>query len=103
MTLGYFTKQNSETFFISADYSDVLETGETIIVGSSTVVAEDVAGVVATADVLTGGSIAVSGDTLKIKVKEGTEALSPYKITFKAVTSLGNTWEKDVSMEIVEL
>ena len=102
MTVGYFTKQNRETFFISADFEDVLEDGETIVVGNSSVVAEDVNGEVVTDDVLTAGSIAVSGYTLKIKVKEGSEALSPYKITFVAVTSLTNTWEKDVEMEIIE-
>jgi len=102
MTLGYFTKQNSETFFISADFTDVLETGETITVGSSSAVAEDSTGTVATSDVIEAGSLAVSGSQLKVKVKAGTEALSPYKITFKAVTSLNNIWEKDVEMGIRE-
>ena len=59
MTLGYFTKQNSETFFISVDFTNVLETDETITVGSSTVVAEDINGDNATVDVLAAGSIAV--------------------------------------------
>jgi len=102
MTIGYFTKQSSETFFISADYEDVLETDETITALSSSVVAEDMAGLDVTADVLAAGSIAVDGSKLKIKVKAGTETLSPYKITFIAVTSLNNTWEKDVSMDIIE-
>jgi len=110
MTLGYFTKQNSETFFISVDFTDVLETDETIVVGSCTVVAKDVAGADTSSGVLAAGSIAVGdaadGTTdgvLKIKVKAGTEALSPYKITFTAVTSLNNTWEKDIEMCVVEL
>jgi hypothetical protein len=45
-------------------------------------------------------------DTTKLKTTvkaAGTAAASPYKITFTAVTSLGNTYEIDGKIRVVDL
>jgi F0F1-type ATP synthase epsilon subunit len=102
MALESFEKQISEEFTISAGFTNVAITGEIAVLSGSTVTAVDTNGTDATADVLYAASKSVSGKTLKIKVKAGTEALSPYKITFKIATSEGNLYEKDVLMYIKE-
>jgi hypothetical protein len=59
--------------------------------GSCSVTAVDNTGADASTDILS-GSLALDGTTkVKIKVKDGTVALSRYKITFKIVTNGGNT------------
>lgn len=97
-----FTKQPAEAFTIAGDFVNVLETGETIVIGSSTVTALDVDEVDSTSIVLDGAA-SVDTTRLKQKVQAGVEANSPYKITFLAVTSLGNAFEIDVFMEVEEI
>lgn len=97
-----FTKQPSEAFTIQASFTNVLDTGETITLGNSTVIALDNAGVDVTATVIFTGSKSVDGVYLKAKVQGGTEAASPYKITFLASTSLSNVYEKDVLMTVAD-
>ena len=100
MALAKFTKQISETFPISVDFSDNMATGEVIL--SEVISATDNAGDDVTADVLSDpgndGAQAVT-----VRVLAGTEALSPYKITFVATTDESNVWELDVLMKIKEL
>jgi len=100
-TPGSFEKQPAETFTIAGDFVNVLETDETITGGSSSVVAEDVNGDSATSIVLD-GALSIDTTRIKIKVKAGAEDLSPYKITFVAVTSLANAFEIDVFMNVLD-
>jgi len=100
MALSRFYKQISEEFPIGADFSENMESTETI--SSQTISAVDTAGADATADILENPTNDGAQMAL-IKVKAGTEALSPYKITFKVTTSLGYKWELDVEMQINEL
>ena len=102
MALESFEKQISEEFTISGGISDVAITGETVILAGSSVSATDKDGTDASSAVLYGSNISVSTTFLKVKVKAGTVALSPYKITFKMVTSEDNLYEKDVLMYIKE-
>jgi len=98
-----FSKQIAEEFTIGADFANALDSGESIVLGSSSVVAEDVNEAVATDDVITSGSITVSGTKLKVRIEGGTVALSPYKLTFLIVTSLNNIYEKDVLMTVLDI
>jgi len=94
----YFDKQPWEAFFIAVDFSDRLETGETI--SSVTVTAINIAtGADATATVITGSSI--DGEDIEIKVKAGTTG-DDYKITTKIITSSANSLEEDVIMHVIE-
>lgn len=97
-------KQSNESFPIYGDFVNVLQDGETIVIGTSSVVVVDSAGVVVTTDMVQGLSVQ-STTKLKTQLKEdyGTEAASPYKVTFIAVTSLGNTYEIDGKIRVVEL
>lgn len=102
--LEHFHKQPSESFYVCADMVDMLATGEEIVLGTSTVTAKDTAGEDATSDVLDSGSKRLQDNTkLSIRVRNGTEALSPYKLTYKAVTDLGNILEVDVELRIKEI
>jgi len=100
MALARFMKQSSETFPISVDFSDNMETGE--LISSQVISAIDNAGDNATADILSDpGNDGAQATT--VRVLAGTEALSPYKITFTATTDEDNIWELDILMLIREL
>ena len=106
--MDMFTKQTYEEFYIAGDFSededgnDILDSGETIVLASSTVAAEDKDGTDVSSTVLDQSTKTVDGSQLKMLCKAGAEASSPYKITFKAVTSSGNKYEIDVRMNIEE-
>lgn len=96
------TKQPLETFMIDADFSAVLITGETIELSTSTITAVDVNGDSATSTILDLTTKAVEDSKLRIRIQDGVSDDSPYKITFKAVTSESNTYELDVMLEVKE-
>lgn len=98
-----FGKQPYEAFVIAGDYKDVLESTESLILGSSAVSAMDKDGVDASADVLVDATKTVDGPLLKMRCKAGTMAKQPYKITFRTVTDQNNKWEIDVRMRIKEI
>jgi len=108
-------KQPSESYLLGADFSQVLTSGEYVLVGTSTVSAVDNAGDDATSDVLdnddmvvdtadeddlTSGTTPITNGMLVTRILGGEESLSKYKLTFLAQTSNGNTYEKDVLMKI---
>ncbi len=97
--MAYFIKQSDEIFPITADFSDVLATGETITEESSEVIAYDSNNIDVSSTILVADSKSVLGSTLLIKVQAGIDG-KKYKITFKAVTSNNNIYELDVIMII---
>jgi len=115
MGLTATEKQSYEEYFIHGDFSDVMESGEIIQDATWSVTAED-AGVVddegnyttppedATDTVTDQGSIYADEKKLYVRIKGGSEdeGKSPYHITFKVVTSLGNKWEVDGQIKIKE-
>lgn len=102
MARASFEKQSWETWIIAMDISDDLEDGETILLATSSISAVDKDGNDVSNDVLDSSGKAVSGPLLQIRVFAGDESLQPYKITFRAVTSLDNKYELDVKMVIRE-
>jgi hypothetical protein len=104
MAISQLTKQTSETFSIYGGITNVAQTGEQIIAGTSEVTCQDKDGT--NAPDLLSGSPSVSSDGLKlyqrIKASEGTEELSPYCITFKMGTNQNNLFEKDAFLYIKE-
>ena len=96
-------KQPSEAYPVYADFVNVLAAAETIVIASCSVTVEDAAGTDVTTDMVQGLSVQ---DTTKLKTTlkaAGTEAASPYKITFIAVTSDGNTYEIDGKIRVADL
>ena len=102
MALASFEKQPYESWVVAANFEDDLETGETITLETSTITAVDRAGTAATADILDQAYKAVNGALLQIRVKDGTAALSMYKITFRAITNLSNKFELDINVKVKE-
>ena len=109
-----FQKQNYEQWFISGDLmttsGSLLEDGENIDLTNTTITAIDKDGNDATADVLQLATKALAdspdGGTnngVKVRVQEGVEDLSGYKITFKIPTDQGNRFEIDIKQKIKEL
>ena len=96
-----FEKQPYEEFKISSGFSKNMAVAESIII--ATVTAVDTNGDAATTSVLSDGSTEISGQKVYVVVTGGTEALSPYKLTFRVTTSSGNKWENDVVMRVVDL
>jgi hypothetical protein len=98
-----FTKQPSEEFYIAGGFTNVLQTGETIVEGSSTVTAVDTSDDSdASTIVLEQATKTVDGVYLKMQCKAG-ENNGKYKITFRASTSDGNLFEVDVLMRVKEI
>jgi hypothetical protein len=97
-----FYKQPSESFVIAANYDTVLVDGETLLVGDCEITATDKNGADVTSSVISGKE--VDGAYLKTTVLGDTEiTLQPYKITFVAMTSLGNIFEVDAKMNVVNI
>jgi hypothetical protein len=96
-------KQPAEKFFIWGGITNVISTGEAIVIENCSVTAVDSEGTDVTSTFLTAATLAVY-DTTKIRVQlksdGGTEALSPYKVTFIIATDGGNEWEVDVFVVI---
>lgn len=92
-------KQPYEEFTISSNFARNLLSGETIV--SQTVSAVTATGEDATADILESPSNDGASKVL-VKIKAGEETKSPYKITFRCVTSLTNKWENDVLLKVKE-
>ena len=104
MIPGRFSKQPYEEFFWGADFSDVLDTdNESIILGSSSIAAVDNGDLADDTVYYVAGLMVVSLTILAVRVKAGTGALSPYKLTYKIETSAGNRYEKDVFMTVEEV
>ena len=96
-----FNKNSAEEFVIAGGITNVVGDGEALVGGSSTVTAEDVNGEDVTATVLDTDTKSVDGNYLKCLCRAGTEALSPYQITFKMVTDAANTYIVVVAMDIM--
>jgi hypothetical protein len=96
-------KQPSESYPVYADFVNVLITGETLELTSCDVKVYDVNGLDVTDDMVLGLS---TSETTKLKTQlsaAGSVAASPYKITFTAITSLGNIYEIDGKIRVVDL
>ena len=97
-----FEKQAYEEFVITADFAKNMAPGETV--ASQTVVARDVEGTTVSDTVTDQGTVTSDGSTkVAILVRAGETGKSPYKITFRCVTSAGNKWEHDVFMRVIEV
>ena len=96
-------KQAYEEFTIAGDFVDQAEPGEEAVLLGSEVFAEDKEGNNVGTTLLDQTTKAVSGTQLRVKLRAGEEASSPYKVTFKIVTDLGNKWEIDVSCRLKEI
>lgn len=97
-----FIKQPYEEFPVAVDFSESLTAGETIV--DIAVVASDAKGSDATVAVTVPGTAGISENgVVSITVMGGERSLQPYKLTFRCETSLGNKWEKDISMRVVDL
>lgn len=106
MAVESFTKQPYEEWVIAGSIEDVVDTGETITLGSCDVKAwqwddltqEETTNVIEIATLSKDDTL----HYLKVRVKGGTTAIATYKITFYIVTSLSNKYEIDVKMKIKE-
>ena len=104
MILGRFTKQPYEEFYWGADFSEVLDTdNESIVLGSSSIVAVDSTGEDDTTVYYSATKVVVNSTILAVRVKAGVATLSPYKLTYKIETTAGNKYEKDVLMLVEEV
>lgn len=100
MAIAHFFKQEAEEFPVGADFSENMSSSE--VIASEIITATDADGEAVTAEVLENPTND-GAQTALVQVKAGTEAGSPYKITFEAITDAGNTWELDIEMIIKEL
>lgn len=98
-----FKKQSWEEWRVAGSFSKMALTGEAAVSAGSTITAMDKNGDDATSDIVDAGYKVVDGTKLWGRVKNGAAAKSPYKMTFKIVTSLGNKFEVDVRVKVKEI
>ena len=105
-------KQSWEEFYIGADFYDVLKSDgtEVLVLASCTVTAVDKDDTDVSDTFTQQATISLDDseegyedNVLKIRVQDGATASSPYKLTFKAISNLGNKWEKDIKVKVKEL
>ncbi len=109
--LKSISKQSYEEFFIAGSILNVQGATEVIVVGSSTVAAEDKEGTDVSTTFLEQATITTDDDPegsyatnmLSIRVRAGDEDGSPYKVTFYMMTDEGNKWEVDLEVKIEEI
>lgn len=103
-------KQAYEAFFIGGSILKVQTDTETINLANSTVVAEDVNGTDVSSSFLEQATIILGNDSqgtyannqLSMRIRDGEESLSPYKVTFRMETTEGNKWEVDRMVNVIE-
>ena len=95
------TKQPSEKFYVSVDFSAVLASGETLDAMASGVTAYDSSGTDVTSTIIDASALTASSGILQTRIMGGTNA-SDYKVTFVAHTSSGNIFEMDVTLFVYD-
>lgn len=103
-------KQAWEAFYIAGSILKVQTDTETIVLLNSSVVAEDKDGNDVTSTFTDGTTKVLGSDPkgsyadnqLEIRIRNGEEAASPYKVTFRMETTEGNKWEVDRTVEVEE-
>lgn len=111
MAIEKFEKQSWEKFPIWGSILNVQDASETIVLGSSFVIAMDKDGREMDEVVLDQSTMVLGNDPdgsytdnmLGIKVQKGSKLESPYYITFKMITNAGNQWEVDVKMVVKDI
>ena len=99
MAINEFTKQPSEKYPVSIDFSNSLSSGE--VINSINVVAVNVAtNEDVTATII--DSTNYDDDTVGITVKAGTNK-DNYKITVKVTSSFTNVYEEDLFMNVFDI
>ena len=96
--MSAFTKQPSEIFTVSMDFSRRLQNSETI---ASKVVSAIITTTLADATATVIDSSTINGTDIDVKVKAGTTGLA-YKITITITTSTGNVFEDEITMTVTE-
>jgi len=100
MGLTKTEKQGYERYFVHGDFSDVMEEGE--LISTNEITALDKEGEDATADIIESGTELAEGFNMYVRLKDGVQTDSPYKVTIRVETSLGNRWEVDGQMVVKE-
>ena len=95
-------KQNWEAFYLWGKFDKVLKSGETIEIETSFVEVKDKNGDDTSIDMVEADTKEVNGSQLGARIIEGTIDKSPYLVSFKAHTSLGNKYKTDMTLEIIE-
>jgi hypothetical protein len=114
MAIGKVKKQSWEAFYIHGSILKWQADGstETVVLATSTVIAENAEGVDVSDTFLDQTSKALSSDpngdfddnmlSIRPLSEGGVEADSPFKVTFKIITSAGNYYEVDVRVIVKE-
>ena len=100
--MNSFSKQPYESFKICGDFSNVMDTDETITLATSSILVEDKDGEDVSDAMVVTDSKQVDGQTLCFRVEGGTNSASPYKITYRAVTSVNEQYEVEQLMVVEE-
>lgn len=94
-------KLPEEQFYITGNFVSVLR-GDILDTDQCSVSAVDRNGSTSTNTVLEPSTLTIVGGTLRVRVRGGTFASSPYTIKLIAETITGNTWVIPITLHIDE-
>lgn len=94
-------KLPEEQFVITGNFANVLR-GDILDDATCTATAEDRNGANVTGSVIDLSTLVVVGGTLRVRIRNGTFALSPYSIKLIAETLNGNRWVLPIALHIDE-
>lgn len=101
--ISTITKYVWEEFPLSGDFRKApAEAGEEVVKDTSSIVAVDKSGADATNDLLDITTKAVAGTRLSAQCRNGDPSKSPYLVSFKMVTTLGNKYQTRLEVIVEE-
>ena len=103
MEIKQFEKYSTEEWVSAGSIEDIKDNGESVQVSGSSVAAVDKDSNDVTSTVLDTGTLAADGDYLKVLCRAGSEAASPYTITYTMKTDAGNTYVVKGEMWVVDV
>lgn len=96
-------KQPAEIFWISADFSEELEDGESVVLEGSSVAEESLSTIDDTEAIVVENSLMVGNGSTSLLVQlSGGVVRDVRKLSFRAATSEGNLYELDVKVPIFD-
>lgn len=99
MIVGQVRKQPNETFLIGLDFVSRLQSGETV--NTQTVTSKNIAtGSDSSAALLQ--TPAINGSKVEVRLRAGLTSPEDHRVQFRAGTSLGNTYEDEIDLQLRE-
>lgn len=94
-------KQISENFPVTTDFNEVLQSGESLAAGSTVLSYDATGSLLSDGIIINESTIAYSDGYVQVNAISGSLD-ETYKLSFRGITDLSNTFEHDVFVTIID-